>query len=296
MENIKIKANDDYELSLNIYEVSNAKGYIQVIHGMQEHQMRYEKIALKLNEAGYTVITSDIRGHGPNAPILGYFASIDGYKMVIDDQKLITDFILERYNIEKVIILAHSMGTIIARNLLQTESVNYEKVILSGYPNYQSASNLGILIGKLIKLFKGSKHDSKLLANLSVGSFNKKIKNPRTHLDWLSYNNENVDKYIADPYCGFSFKTSAFIDLFTMLSLMNKAKRFTNVNNIPLLLIAGEDDPCIGGVKGIKNSIDALNKVGFTNIKKITYKMMRHEILNECDAEFVVNDIIIFLR
>ena len=90
------------------------------------------------------------------------------------------------------------MGTIITRNLLQTESNNYEKVILSGYPNYQGIVNLGILIGKIIRLFKGGRHYSKLLANLSVGSFNNKIKNPRTKLDWLSFNEENVDNYVKD--------------------------------------------------------------------------------------------------
>ena len=180
MENIKIKANDDYELSLNIYHVENPKGYVQVIHGMQEHQMRYMPLALELNKVGYTVITSDIRGHGQNAKVLGFFSDNEGYKLVLDDQKLITNYIQTHFETEKVIILGHSMGTIITRNLLQTESKNYEKVILSGYPNYQSASNLGVLIGKIIKLFKGSKYNSKLLADLSVGSFNKQIKNTRT--------------------------------------------------------------------------------------------------------------------
>lgn len=296
MENIKIKANDGYELSLNIYHVENPKGYVQVIHGMQEHQMRYMPLALELNKVGYTVVTSDIRGHGPNAKVLGFFADNDGYKLVLDDQKLITNYIQTHFETEKVIILGHSMGTIITRNLLQTESKNYEKVILSGYPNYQSASNIGVLIGKIIKLFKGSKYNSKLLADLSVGSFNKQIKNPRTNLDWLSYNTKNVDNYILDPLCGFPFKTSAFIDLFIMLGLMNKPNRYLDVHNIPLLLLAGEDDPCVGGAKGMKNSINALAKVGFTNIKDITYKMMRHEILNEENVNDVINDIVMFLE
>ena len=130
MENIKIKSIDEYELSLNIYQVKKPKGYIQVIHGMQEHQNRYTKLALELNEAGYTVITSDIRGHGVNAPVLGYFAEHDGYKLVLADQKVITDYIQKRFNTNKVIILGHSMGTIITRNLLQTESYNYEKYTL----------------------------------------------------------------------------------------------------------------------------------------------------------------------
>lgn len=295
MENIKLNSIDNYELSLNIYEVENSKGYIQVIHGMQEHQNRYTSLAMELNKVGYTVITSDIRGHGVNAKELGYFAECDGYKLVLEDQKVITNYILNRFNTNKVIILAHSMGTIITRNLLQRESNNYEKVILSGYPNYQGAVNLGILIGKVIRFFRGGKHYSKLLHSLSVGSFNKKLKNPITDLDWLSYNEENVASYINDPLCGFPFKTSAFIDLFTMLSNMNKKNNFKNINNIPLLLLAGSCDPCVGGVRGRESSIDALYKVGFTNIVEINYEEMRHEILNEINKEIVIKDIINFL-
>lgn len=296
MENITIKSIDDYELSVKVYDVENSKGYIQIIHGMQEHQNRYINIIEKLNEIGYTVISSDVRGHGPNAMELGYFAEKDGYKLVLEDQKQITKYIQNRFKTSKVIILGHSMGTIITRNLLQTESQHYEKVILSGYPNYQFAVNFGVVIGKIIRVFKGGKYNSKLLSDLSVGSFNKKIKNPRTHLDWLSYNRENVDKYIADPLCGFPFKTSAFIDLFTLLANMNKKKNFINMNDIPLLLLAGEDDPCVGGEKGMNNSILALKKVGFTNIKNITYKNMRHEILNENEFMKVIDDITLFLE
>lgn len=296
MENIIINSIDGYELSLNIYPVENQKGVIQIIHGMQEHQNRYQTLANYLNSLGYSVVSSDIRGHGPNAIELGYFAEKDGYKLVLEDQKVITDYIKVALNVEKVIIFAHSMGTIITRNLLQTESNDYERVILSGYPNYQFAVNFGIIIGKLIRTFKGGKYYSKLLTDLSVGSFNKQIKNPRTNLDWLSYNEENIDKYIEDPLCGFSFKTSAFIDLFTLLANMNKHNKFVNINNIPMLLIAGEDDPCVGGIKGRNNSIKTLKKIGFNNIKEITYNKMRHEILNEKDYQNILNDISIFLK
>ena len=295
MENIKISSIDNYQLSLNIYNVENPKGYIQILHGMQEHQNRYKDLALYLNKHGYTVITSDMRSHGENAVELGYFKEKDGYKFLLEDQKVITKYIKEKFNTNKVIILAHSMGTIIARNLLQTESNDYEKMILSGYPNYQVAVKGGILIGKFIRMIKGGKYQSNLLHNLSVGSFNKKIKNPKTNLDWLSVNEENVNKYLEDPLCGFPFKTSAFIDLFTLLSKMNNYKNTNVVNNVPLLLIAGKEDPCVGGKKGKENSIKALNKAHFTKIVDIDYSDMRHEIFNETNNIKVYEDIVSFL-
>lgn len=295
MQNIKLNSNDNYELSLNIYSIDNPKGYIQIIHGMQEHQNRYLDIIKYLNNEGFAVISSDMRGHGENAPILGYFANKGGYKLLLEDQKVITKYIKEKFNTQKVIILAHSMGTIITRCLLQTESSDYEKVILSGYPNYQGACKLGILLGKMIKTFKGSKHHSKILHNLSVGSFNKKIKNPKTNLDWLSYNEQNIHQYIEDPLCGFPFTTTAFIDLFSLLNKMNKKKAYQDINNIPLLLLAGNDDPCCGGVKGKAKSVKTLNDVGFKCCSQINYENMRHEIFNEHDKYSVYKDIACFI-
>lgn len=296
MKNITLIAKDGYELSIKVYEVKNPIAYVQVIHGMQEYQDRYEYLATQLNKHNITVITSDIRGHGPTAPILGYFAERDGYKQVLNDQKVITEYILNKYNTNKVIILGHSMGSMIARNLLQTESKNYQAIILSGYPNYNPAAPLAILIAKTIRNIKGGMYYSKLLTNLSVGSFNKSIKDPKTPLDWLSYNEENVAKYMENPYCGHEFLTSAFVDLFTFMNEMNKVKNYTDVKNIPILLLRGEDDPCVGGNKGSFSSIKTLAKAGFKNLTELKYEKMRHEILNENAKDKVINDIINFIE
>lgn len=58
-------------------------------------------------------------------------------------------------------------------------------------------------MAKTIMALKGDHYRSKLLDQLVQGSFNKQIPNPRTPLDWLSKNPDNVDAYIADPLCGF---------------------------------------------------------------------------------------------
>ena len=237
-----------------------------------------------------------MRGHGINCKDLGYFSNKNGDKLLLEDQKVITKYIMDTYSTGKVIILAHSMGTIITRNLIQTESHNYEKVILSGYPNYQAIMKFGLLLAKTIKSIKGDHYISKLVSDLSVGSFNKQIKNPRTSLDWLSYNEKNVDLYIDDNLCGFPFTISAFVDLFSLLCNMNKRPNETANTNLPLLLLAGHNDPCVGGEKGIKDSINNLRKNNFTNITEITYENMRHEILNEKDSLIVINDIIKFLK
>lgn len=295
MEKESLLARDGYKLDVHIFKVEKEKAIVQVIHGMEEHQERYERLAKKLNDNGYSVVTSDLRGHGYKAKDLGYFKDQDGYKELIEDQKLITNFIKNSFPDKKIYIFAHSMGTIITRVLLQSDSKRYKKVILSGYPNYKSGAYVGLFVGKVIQFFHGPKYKSKFLASLSVDSFNKGIKKAKTKYDWICHNEDNVKAYIHDPYCGFGFSVSAFLDLFKLVTLMHKPNLYNEVNSdLKMLLLRGMDDPCIGGDKGASDSYDTLVKAGFLTIKKINYPQMRHEILAENENEKVYDDIVSF--
>lgn len=299
MEQIILKAADGYDLSLSIFEADHACGYIQIVHGMEEHKERYHAFARHLQEAGYTVVCSDMRGHGTNAPVLGFFKEKDGYKYLLSDQRQITDYICKRFGVEKVNLFAHSMGTIIVRNLLQTDSDNYGKVVLSGYPcNPGKMSTLaGLFLTDAIGCFKGKTYRSKLVQSASVGSFNKKIHHPKTKLDWLSVNEENVAAYFADPYCGHGFTVAAYHDLFCLVSNMEKVNRYKNVNaQLPILMLRGQEDPSTGFAKGAARSVATLRRAGFANIQTIDYANMRHEILNEREHEKVYADVIAFYK
>ena len=46
--------------------VNNAKGVVQIIHGMSEHSGRYSTLANFLNSKGWIVVAHDLIGHGKN--------------------------------------------------------------------------------------------------------------------------------------------------------------------------------------------------------------------------------------
>ena len=78
---------------------------------------------------------------------------------------------------------------------------------------------------------------------------------------------------------------------------MHKFKNFRCKNpGLPIISVTGEEDPVTGGEKGLKDSIDSLRKVGYTNIRHIVYKGMKHEVLNEDNREIVYQDILNFLN
>ena len=296
MEKLFIKSHD-YDLSLCLFTCEKPKAIIQIAHGMQEHKERYEKFASFLNENGYIVVVADMRGHGYEANKLGHFNDKEGYKLLIDDQVEIANFIKSKYPTLPLYLFAHSMGTIISRVVLQEHSSLYDKVILSGYPCYQKGTHFGKILANIIMLFKGKDGYSKFLDNLVVGNFNKVIDNPETDIDWISHHKENVKNYLDDPYCGFPFTIAALKDLMSLVCLMHNYKLYKNVNNeMKILLLKGKDDPCVGGEKGALDSKKVLIKAGFTNIKNIDYDNMRHEILNEVNHEKVYNDALNFFN
>ena len=297
MENIVLKASDGYALSLAVFEREHPRGYIQIIHGMEEHKERYEAFAEQLRQAGFTVVTSDMRGHGEHAPKLGFFKEKDGDRYLLSDQVQITAYIRERFQTEKVMIFAHSMGTIIARNLLCTQSHSYAKVVLGGFPNYPGTQiiRIGFFLTNLLTRARGPMYHSKLVQQLSVGNFNKQIKHAKTEVDWICSDEQVVQAYLKDPYCGHGFSVSAFHDLYMLTTAMHQVSNYRDVNEaLPILMIRGSEDPCTGYEKGAKDSVDTLKQAGFSNISTITYPHMRHEILNEKENEKVYADVIAF--
>lgn len=297
METVIMKAQDGYKLCLHIFAIDNPRGYVQIIHGMEEHQVRYEPLVKRLNAAGYSVVSSDMRGHGAMAPVLGYFGEERGWYYLLQDQIRITAYIKHRFHTDQVILFAHSMGTIIARNLLQSQSVSYQKVILSGYPCSNAAAGFGIFLTEIMKKWKGGDYYSKLVQNLVVGSFNRKIRTHKTELDWISVNEDNIRLYQKDPYCGQGFRVAGFQDLFRLVRRMTKIDCYRNVNaGLPILALRGAEDPCTGGDRGSADSLLTLRRAGFTRITEISYPDMRHEILNEQNNEQVFTDILHFLE
>lgn len=283
---------DGYQLSCRVFESSKATAVIQIIHGMEEHKARYDAFAEFLSKKGFTVITSDLRGHGENSPILSHISNKKGDVLIIDDQKVIRKYINEKYPELPVYLFGHSMGTIISRVLMQTEGDKYQKVALSGYVNPNPVAGIGCVLTKIISCFKGPKADSKLLDAMTTGSFNKDIENPRTSLDWLSYNKTNVDNYIADPLCGVPFSVGSYYTLMKLLSRMGKAKAYKkSKEEQPIFLISGKDDPCTGFDKGREASKELFEKAGYKNINVVTLDHMRHEILNEKDNQKVYDEI-----
>lgn len=128
---------------------------------------------------------------------------------------------------------------------------------------------------------------------MAFKSFNKNYSEPNA---WLSQNPENVQAYNSDPLCGFVFTTNGFINLLTLQKEAFRADNWHPQNpKLPLLVMAGKDDPVIISEKKFEALLSFLKRIGYYNIRSKLYENKRHEILNESNREEIFADVLRFL-
>jgi alpha-beta hydrolase superfamily lysophospholipase len=136
-----------------------------------------------------------------------------------------------------------------------------------------------------------------LLHNLSFAAFNKRFEPARTPFDWLSRDPAEVDKYIADPLCGFPITVQSWIDLLDGLEAMARPENQARIPKmLPVLVIAGSRDPVSAGTRGLRQLLEAYGAAGLTRVEHKFYDGARHELLNETNRDAVTADIIDFFR
>ena len=290
-----VNNNMENELAVSIFRPEGTvKAALFVVHGMEEHHLRYNEFAEYLKDRGIGVVTYDLPGHGKSGSLedRGWFGDKDGWKNLVESAAKIARLTRSEFPQVPLFAFGHSMGTMVLRTFLQRYDALIDGLILSGAPNYVSAASAGKAIASTICRIKGNKGKSRLLDQMATGGFSKAVKDAATPVDWLSYNEENVKRYIEDPDCGFPFTARGYYDLFDGMNQMHDVSAFRCLNpTLPIWLFAGEDDPCIGGEKGFADSVETLRRAGYTDITSTLYAGMRHETLNETDHETIFKDV-----
>jgi len=274
------------------------KAVILLAHGMAEHSGRYARLAQTLCEQGYGVYAPDLRGHGRTAEngTLGHFADDDGWCKVVGDLASLNQRIGQRHPNVPIVLLGHSMGSYLAQAYLLHHSASLHGAILSG-SNFQPIAlyRAARQIARLEKLRQGGKGRSALIEWLSFGSFNNTFKPVRTPFDWLSRDTAEVDKYVADPLCGFRCTNQLWIDLLGGLQQISKASNLAQIDpGLPLLVIGGECDPVSEG-KRLTDLANALRAGGSQNLQLKIYPQARHELFNESNRDEVSADVLAWI-
>lgn len=280
------------------WKVTNQKANVIIMTGMEEHSLRYDEFARFLNDNGFNVYCLDAYGQGANVlpdesnkgvwPKSGFRKQVQAVDALV--KKL-------RITCKPAFIFSHSMGSFMCQDYIQRYTNHVSKVVLCGSAAKNPVAGIGYTLSRLVCLFRGRLTKAGLLDKLMFGGFNKRIENPRTKFDWLSYNEENVDKYIADPLCGFGPNNGFCLEFLKGMNRLHKKKFLEKIRkDLDIFIISGKDDPVSNYGTDVAKLQTMYNKLGINNVSTKVYENMRHEILNEVDRKVVYQDIVDFFN
>ncbi len=270
----------------------DVRALVQISHGMTEYVKRYEELAEYLTARGILVFGNDHLGHGQsvmNEAEWGFFASGDASARVVTDLHTLSMRIRREYVNVPYFLLGHSMGSFMARRYAMTYGSELDGAIFVGTGNQPSwMVNFGKGLVSFLSIFYGERYRSRLVEKIMFGAYNKRFEPVKTQYDWLSRNEENVEKYKNDKACTFSFTLNGYRTLFSTILFIEKRMNILKIPaKLPVLLLAGEDDPVGDYGKAVRQVYMIYKQRGIKDLSIKLYPKDRHEVLNEIDRKEV---------
>ncbi len=274
------------------------KAVLFIIHGLNGKKERFLPFMEYMTENGYVCIAHDHRGHGESVlkeEDRGY--SYNGRSAALTkDMRAIRKWIRENFPDTPVYMLGHSMGSLAARAYVRENDKDLKGLILCGSPSYNPLTLIGMLMLKPISLIRQGRLRPVIFQKLMDDRYNRRFMNEGEKA-WVCSDSNSRKTIKEDPSCNFSLTADYSL---TLLELMRKAysrKGWLSSNNtMPVLFLAGDDDPCIIDRHHFLLAVDAMRSAGYANVDYRLFPGMRHEVLNEIGKEKVWSEIIRFLE
>lgn len=270
------------------------RAVVQIVHGIAEFAARYDDFARYLNRLGYLVVADDHMGHGKSIlhSTQGYFTG--GWFAAVADSFQLLEMTRKEFPDLPYVLLGHSMGSFMARTILcKYPDSGITAAILSG-TGWQPRQGLPVMhaLCKAECRRIGEKAPSKTLDKLIFGGYNRRVEHPKTKFDWLTRDQNVVDTYIAHPSCGFVASAGLMRDLMEGLMYIESEENLAAMDKkLPVLFIAGGDDPVGSYGKGVRRTAEEFKKAGMEQVDTKIYPLCRHEILNEINRREVYEDV-----
>lgn len=250
------KAFDGLGLYFQGWQVEQAqRGVICLTHGLGEHSARYTQWATWLNEAGYSVLSYDLRGHGRSEGLRGHVSSYDDY---LRDTDLLISEAKKQFPGGGFFLYGHSLGAIIVSDYVLNRKPKISGAILSALSLKSSLQEQPVKI--LL---------AKVLGTIYPKFTLKSGLDPNT----LSKDKEVVSKYVSDPLIHDLITASWGKGSLDTIGWIN-----THASEwaIPVLIMHGEKDQ-LGYAEG---SREFASKITADCTLKI-WSGLLHEIHNE---------------
>lgn len=292
-------APDDQQIYCHRWPVRKPEALVQIVHGGAEHGGRYARLASALNGQGYAVYAEDHRGHGRTGEIngkLGDMGEANAFERVCEDVVALG----RRAQIENpgvpLVILGHSLGSLITQRILLHHSDLYFAAVLSGSPDILNVAGAAELVHAEVDRV-GRDQVSEILESGIVAGFAAAFPEATSAHAWLSRDEGEIERYEQDPWCGFALCAGAWQDLISaMLVTAEVSAVAAGVRKtLPIYLLSGSEDPVHNSWQAIERIAGNYRQCGLENITVRQYPGGRHEMFNEINRDEVTADLLEWL-
>lgn len=261
---------------------------------MAEHGGRYARLASVLAARGFAVYAHDLPGHGPHAQARGHFADRRGWRVAIASIREVQRVVQREHAGKPLFMLGHSMGSFLVQHFIADSGGTLAGAVLSATTgDFGRLRAVGLALIRAEAALYGRRHPSALGEALSFKAFNLKFRPARTKFDWLSRDAAEVDRYAADPHCGFRCSTGLWIDLLAAVENLTHENRLRRIpKTLPVLMISGAEDPVSKGHQGPRALERHYQQVGLRDVTVKVYPGARHELFNETCRDEVTADLL----
>jgi alpha-beta hydrolase superfamily lysophospholipase len=278
------------EVVSNWWPVADPRGIVLIAHGASEHSARYDRFARALNDAGLAAVAIDHRGHGGTQPGAGpALMGPGGGRAVVDDLAQLQMEAVTELGEVPVVLLGHSLGSLIALAYLTEHSAGLAGCILSAVPaDVDGAAELEPVLRSVAEAGMRDEPMTDLFS-----AHNTRFEPARTAYDWLSRDEAEVDRYLADPLCGDD-RPLSYGYLLEVIEVVAPAReRFADIS-CPVLVVVGDEDPAAAMGEHAEKAAAALVDAGVA-AELIVYEGARHELLNEINRDDVTEDLVAWI-
>ncbi len=267
-----LRAADGCSLFYQIWRPSGeARGIVVLVHGLGEHSDRYPHLVEALVEAGYALVTYDLRGHGRSGGRKGHIDAFDQFRSDVDLALEVSHALVPG---KPVFLYGHSLGSVIALDYVLEGGDGLEGIILSGtaVDASQVAPAWQVAILKAL---------SRLWPTFSLT-----VALPG---ELLSRYPELCSAYNSDPLVHWTRSARLATE---GLSAVERVRNHAEDLHTPALFIHGEEDPIVpvAAARSYFEAIPASDKTMHV------YAGGLHEPHNDIEHERVMQDVVAWLR
>ena len=263
MQAYDVKTDDGLSLKVQKWnEVKAPTRSLIIIHGLGEHQDRYQHVAEHFVADGFQVYSYDQRGHGKSEGKRGHSPGITSN---IRDLELVIESIPH----ENLFIYGHSFGGNVLANFLIRKDC--------------ASLRASVLTGSWLRLFKEPSKFDVTLASIMNKIYPKFSQNNQLDPKTLSNIEKVAEDYVNDPLVHDQITAGLFKSFHA--SGLYAIENASNIST-PTLVIHGADD-IITHPKGSEQLAERIGELATLRI----YEKTQHELHNDHVATDMLSEI-----